>query len=112
MVQSESFRTLAFFAHSGLREILTPFGDREMADEWKMYVPPAAAWIMLGGEVLHDLCFKQASETSESALLTPEKWQMWKDRFFALADPTDIDEHCQGLSREAAEEMVRIEQKI
>jgi hypothetical protein len=112
MVQSEDFRSLASYAHSGFRQILTPFRDREMADEWKMYVPPAAAWIMLGGVVLHDLCFNQASDTSESALFTPEKWQTWKDRFFALADQTDIDEHCQGLSRQAAEEMARIEQQI
>jgi hypothetical protein len=112
MVQSEEFRSLASYASDAFDEILESFDGREMADEWKMYIPPAAAWIMLGGEVLHDLCFNQASETSESALFTPEKWEVWKDRFLALADQTDIDEHCQGLSREAAEEMVRIEQKI
>lgn len=112
MVQSEDFRTLASYANDAFDEILESFDDREMADEWKVYIPPAAAWIMLGGEVLHDLCFNQASETSESALFTPEKWQMWKDRLLALADQMDIDEHCQGLSREAAEDMERIEQKI
>jgi hypothetical protein len=112
MVQSEDFRSMASYGPCAFREILTSFDDREMADEWKMYIPPAVAWIMIGGEVLHDLCLKRVSyEWNSAAIFTPERWQTWKDRFFALADQADIDEHCQSLSREAAKEMERIEQK-
>jgi hypothetical protein len=112
MVQSEKFRSLASYAHCAFQEILSSFDDREMADEWKMYIPPAVAWIMIGGEVLHDLCSKrEPSAWNQSAIFTPERWQLWKDRFLELADQTDIDEHCQNLSKEAAEEMDRIEQR-
>jgi hypothetical protein len=112
MVQSEDFRSLASYGPCAFRDILSSFNDREMADEWKMYIPPAAAWIMIGGEVLYDLCSKRVpSEWNQSAIFTPERWQIWKDRFSALADQTDINEHCQSLSREAAKEMERIEQR-
>jgi hypothetical protein len=111
MVQSAEFRSLAAYADDAFQEILTPFDDREMADEWKMYIPPAVAWIMIGGEVLHDLCSKRVpSEWDQSATFTPERWQIWKDRVWALASLEDIDEHCQSLSRQAADEMERIEQ--
>jgi hypothetical protein len=56
MAQSEDFRSLASYADDAFQEILTPFDNREMADEWKMYIPPAAVWIMVGGEALHYLC--------------------------------------------------------
>ncbi|KAI4842066.1 hypothetical protein E4T44_07532 [Aureobasidium sp. EXF-8845] len=113
MVQSEDFRSLASYGPCAFREILTSFDDREMADEWKMYISPAVAWIMIGGEVLHELCSKRVpSQWNQSAMFTPERWQIWKDRFLALADQTDIDEHCQSLSKEAAKEMERIEQKV
>jgi len=111
MVQSEDFRDLATYARIAFKEILEPFDDREMADEWKMYIPPAAAWVRIGGDVLYDLCFKKTSEEKKFVMFTPESWRVWKDRFAALADDEDIDERCQGLSREAAEEMERIEQK-
>ncbi|KAH0287527.1 hypothetical protein M436DRAFT_57577 [Aureobasidium namibiae CBS 147.97] len=112
MVQSKDFRSLAIYACDALKEILEPFDDREMADEWKMYIPPAAAWVGIGGEVLYDLCFKKTSEETEFARFTPESWGVWRDRFAALADDKEIDERCQGLSRTAAEEMKRIEQRV
>ena len=102
---------MASYAVAAFNEIQEPFNDRDMADEWRMYIPPAAAWIDIGGELLYDLCFKKTSGTKKSALFAPEGWQMWKDRFAVLADQTDIDERCQGLSREAANEMERIEQR-
>ncbi|KAI4851203.1 hypothetical protein E4T44_02280 [Aureobasidium sp. EXF-8845] len=113
MVQNEEFRSLASYAPCAFAEIISSFDDREMADEWKMYIPPATAWIMIGGEVLHDLCSKKVpSQWNQSAMFTPDRWQIWKDRFLALADQTDVDEHCQSLSREAAQEMERIEHKV
>lgn len=111
MVQSEDFRSLATYACDAFEEIREPFDNREMADEWRMYIPPAAAWIRIGGQVLYDLCFEQTSEEKEFAVFTSKSWRMWKDRFAAFADDKDIDEHCQGLAKEAAEEMRGIEHK-
>ena len=112
MVQSEDFRSLATYACDAFQEISEPFDTREMADEWKMYIPPATAWIRIGGEVLYGLCFKnETSEEKESAMITAERWQVWKERFLALEDDEGIDELCRGLAREAANEMKRIERK-
>lgn len=111
MVQSEDFRSLATYACDAFEEIREPFDNREMADEWKMYIPPAAAWIRIGGQVLYDLCFEKALDAKEFLMFTPESWRMWTERFAALADEKDIDERCQGLAREAAIDMAMIEQR-
>jgi hypothetical protein len=67
---------------------------------------------MIGGEVLHDLCSKrEPSAWNQSAIFTPERWQIWKDGFLALAGQTDIDERCRNFSSEAAKEMGRIDQR-
>jgi hypothetical protein len=112
MVQSEDFRSLASYGPCAFRDILSSFDDREMADEWKMYIPPAVAWIMIGGEMLYDLCSKsEPSAWNQTAMFTPGIWQTWKDRLLELASQANIDEYCQCLSREAAGEMERIEQR-
>jgi hypothetical protein len=109
-VQSEDFRSLASYAGDAFQELLTPFHDREMADEWKMYIPPAAAWIMISSKVLHDLCLKgETSAETQSEEFNPVVWRTWKHRLLELADQTDIDECCRNLSREAVNEMGRIE---
>lgn len=51
MVQSEDFRSLVTYACDAFEVISEPFDNREMADEWKMYIPPASAWIAIGGKV-------------------------------------------------------------
>ena len=112
MVQSEDFRSLATYACNAFQEISEPFDTREMADEWKMYIPPAAAWIRIGGGVLYGVCSKkETSEEKEAAMITSERWQAWKERFVALEDDKGINEYCRGLAREAANEMKRIERK-
>ncbi|KAK6000886.1 hypothetical protein QM012_002969 [Aureobasidium pullulans] len=102
------------FAASLFDNILQPFDEnRELADEWKMYIPPAAVWIMISGQVVHDLCFKGRTARENQAELrddaSPEIWMQVKKRFATLSEQTDIDDHCQGLAKEAAQEMERIE---
>jgi hypothetical protein len=112
MAQSEDFRSLASYADDAFQEILTPFDNREMADEWKMYIPPAAVWITIGGEALHYLCSRgEPFALDQSVMFTLEIWQTWKDRFLELASQDNIDEHCQSLSRKAADEMEQIERR-
>lgn len=103
-----------FYADRAFDNILQPFDEtREMADEWKMYIPPAAVWITISGEVLYDLCFKERTveESQVARRVSPQIWSQAKQRFAALAEQMDIDDHCRGLAREAAEEMERIEQQ-
>jgi hypothetical protein len=112
MVQSEDFRSLASYAGDAFEELLKPFDDREMADDWKMYIPPAAAWIMISGEVLHDFYLKgETSAETQSEEFNPVVWRTWKYRLLELATQEDIDEKCQSLSRKAADEMEQIEQR-
>lgn len=105
-----------FYADSAFWNILHPFDEtREMADEWKMYIPPAALWITISGQAVHDLYFKdqgiEESKVVHRNRSSPQTWLQVKQRFAALAEQTDIDDHCRGLAKEAAEEMERIEQK-
>lgn len=115
MTRSEISRSM-FYANRAFWNILQPFDDtRELADEWKMYISPAAVWITISGEVLHDLCFKERTTEDDQVASrdgsSPERWIEVRKRFAELAEQMDIDDHCRGLAREAAEEMGRIEQK-
>ncbi|KAG9943268.1 hypothetical protein KCU85_g8798, partial [Aureobasidium melanogenum] len=87
-----------FYADSAFSNIMAPFDKtREMADEWKMYIPPATIWIIISGQAVHHLCFKQRNENSQVLHRdgsSPEIWVKVKQRFAELAKQTDIDDRC------------------
>jgi hypothetical protein len=73
---------------------------------------PAAAWIMISGEVLHDLCLKgETSAETQSEEFNPVVWRTWKHILLELATQEDIDGKRQSLPRKAAVEMEQIEQR-
>ncbi|TIA64013.1 hypothetical protein D6C76_09707 [Aureobasidium pullulans] len=97
---------MMYHAHDAFNEIELPFDDeREMADEWKMYIPPAEAWMSIAGEKLFGLCFDKSA-------FNADRWALWKQRFAELAEQEDIDERCRGFARKAVEKMRGIEQRV
>ena len=110
---------MMYHAHDAFNEIELPFDDeREMADEWKMYIPPAEAWMSIAGEKLSGLCFDKSvihsAEPHEriQKAFNADRWALWKQRFAELAEQEDIDERCRGLARKAVEKMRGIEQRV
>ncbi|CAD0110875.1 unnamed protein product, partial [Aureobasidium uvarum] len=115
--RTDVFTSSMDYANIAFWEILPPFDEgREMADEWKMYIPPAAVWIEICGKVLYEYCFMErgavASNVIQGQTLYRERWVKVKQRFEALAEQVEIDDHCRGLAREAAKEMQRIEESV
>ncbi|KAI4726158.1 hypothetical protein E4T49_06103 [Aureobasidium sp. EXF-10728] len=115
--RTDIFTPNMHYANIAFREILQPFDDsRGMAEEWKMYIPPAAVWISICGKVLYECCVREsgaaASEVGHIEKSDLERWKQVQQRFEALRKQVDIDEHCRGLASQAAEEMKRIEQSF
>ncbi|KAI5237087.1 hypothetical protein E4T43_08182 [Aureobasidium subglaciale] len=119
MQKSEDWKTeMAFHAHDAFKEVMDGFDEeeREVADAWKMWIPPAVAWIEIAGDVLHKLCFEEkgVGGIERSAMMKSfcaERWAEWKSRFEELAAQEEIDEHCRFLARRAAMKMQATEMR-
>jgi hypothetical protein len=97
-----------------------PYDDtRELKDEWRMYVPPAATWILIAGSKIRELCFMDAlpeEDNGHTARLQwggrtycPGRWMFWKQRFQQLAEDTAIDVQCHEYAKQAFEYMDKLD---
>ncbi|KAI5195569.1 malic acid transporter [Aureobasidium subglaciale] len=117
LLRSDDWKTeMAFHAHDAMREVMDGFDEeeREVADAWKMWIPPAVAWIEIAGEVLFKLCFdeRDVKDDEQPALMKTfyaERWGEWKKRFEEMTEQEEIDGSCRHLVRQAAEKMQDIE---
>ncbi|KAI5204342.1 hypothetical protein AUEXF2481DRAFT_27210 [Aureobasidium subglaciale EXF-2481] len=121
MLRSDGCPDLSFFASIAMDEgVDLPYDSkRELHEEWRMYVPPAATWIMVAGSKIRELCF--VDELPEAAnrhsvrshwggrTYCPARWRFWKQRFDELARDTSIDERCQDFATQAARAMERLD---
>ena len=85
--------------------------DYDMPEEQrraKTNVPPAAVWIMLAGEQIHDHC-KQGDATQERGL-NLRRWSLWKRKFGEIAEHQGLASDVKDWASKAASEMDKIEQ--
>ncbi|KEQ90549.1 hypothetical protein AUEXF2481DRAFT_33880 [Aureobasidium subglaciale EXF-2481] len=109
---------MAFHAHDAFREVTDGFDEeeREVADAWKMWIPPAVAWIEIAGEMLPKFLFEEkgVGHVEQPAMMKSfraEEWREWKSRFGETAEQGEIDEHSRYLARQTAEKMQGLEVK-
>lgn len=110
---------MQFHASNAMVEgVERPYDEtREVQYEWRVYLPPAAIWILGAGEKLHSLCFEDVaggivnppSPRWPGRGFQPERWGVWKQRFADLASDVEIDERCRGFAARAAEKMGMLE---
>ncbi|KAI4740849.1 hypothetical protein E4T50_08735 [Aureobasidium sp. EXF-12298] len=84
---------------------------RELPEEWRMYIPPAATWILIAGSKIRGLCFTdELPETANQHSIRcrwggrtfcSRRWDFWKRRFQQLAEDTAISDRCQGYAKQA-----------
>ncbi|KAG9693694.1 hypothetical protein KCU95_g6347, partial [Aureobasidium melanogenum] len=92
---------------------------RQLQEEWRMYIPPAATWILIAGSKIRELCFMD--ELSEAAnqhsirsqwggrTYCPRRWEFWKRRFEQLAEDAAIDGPCQQYAEQAYDAMAKLD---
>ncbi|KAI4728941.1 hypothetical protein E4T49_03311 [Aureobasidium sp. EXF-10728] len=121
MVRADGNPNVSFAAsHAMYNGADRPYDDtREVKEEWRMYIPPAATWILIAGSKIRDLCFMD--ELPEAAnnhtirskwggrAYCPERWQFWKQRFEQLAEDVLIGDRCQEYAKQAFEAMNQLE---
>jgi hypothetical protein len=123
MIRANDKPKVSFPASIAMEEGLDkPYDEtRELKEEWRMYVPPAATWVLIAGSKIHELCLmdqlpeddNQHSVRSRWGGRTycQERWVFWKQRFQQLAEDTAIDARCQGYAKQAFEAMCKLDNK-
>ena len=99
--------SMSFFASMALTaDVARPCVTSEDQRGTKIFVPPAATWILLAGECLYSLC--QCNQRQ----LSLKNWLLWKQGFGELAANEALEEHVRDICRRAAMEMARIEEML
>ncbi|KAG9693587.1 hypothetical protein KCU95_g6872, partial [Aureobasidium melanogenum] len=88
---------------------------RESQEEWRMYIPPAATWILIAGSKIREVCYmKELPEAANQhpvrsqwggRTYCPRRWDFWKRRFRSLAEDVAIDDRCRGYAKQAHDAM-------
>jgi len=97
-----------------------PYDDtRELREMWRMYLPPAATWIMIAGSKIRELCFMdQLPEDDNKHSVQSQwggrtycsgRWTFWKRRFWELAWDTAIDIPCRVYAKTAHKVMDQLD---
>lgn len=89
-----------------------------------MYVPPAATWILLAGEKIHELCKSDADRKDGAPGATPAgddwlwgkgrgfsvgRWALWKKRFEEIATISGLSDDVRDIAARAARAMRKVE---
>ena len=80
---------------------------------------PAATWILIAGERLHELCHGDMPEANGGFVtyrqwprrFCEERWTFWKQRFRELEEPSGIDDQYRGMVSKATEKMEQLERR-
>lgn len=85
-----------------------------------MYVPPAATWILLAGESIHQLCKTDHNRKDGAPGSTPsnvswlwgkgrgyslERWAFWRGRFSDIARSPNLSDEVKDIASRAASAM-------
>lgn len=97
----------------GLEESYSPDEVRK----WRLYIPPAAIWLLIAGAKLHELCFSAVPEASLRIITAKswprtfceERWAFWKQRLLEMAQPPGLDEECRELALRTIAKMEEFE---
>lgn len=97
-----------------------PYDDtRELQEEWRMYVPPAATLMMIAGRKIRELCFMNQLHADDNKHSVQSKWggrtysagrwTFWKQRFRQLAVSSVIDVQCREHAKKAYQAMDKLD---
>jgi len=98
--------------------------QRDVKDDPEIYVPAAAACIMIAGEKIrgYDDEFPPGELTGRPASGGPlwegkhgyceGRWRLWKERFLAVSQESGILEQTKMVAKDAHDEMERIDQDV
>ncbi|KAI4851586.1 hypothetical protein E4T44_02040 [Aureobasidium sp. EXF-8845] len=121
MVRANDKPKVSFPASIAMDEGLDkPYDEaRELEEEWRMYLPPAATWILIAGSKMRELSFTDQLPENDNQhsvrsrwggrTYCPERWMFWKQRFQQLVEDTRIDARCRAYARQALEAMDKLD---
>ncbi|MCJ1268949.1 hypothetical protein MMC22_008837, partial [Lobaria immixta] len=104
----------------------TPYQTPDQQREAEIYVPPAATWILLAGEKIHELCkgdYNRHEPARPSGAMASwlwcgdrgyslGRWEYWKQRFGEIAMTQGLQDGVKDLARRALSKMDMIESQM
>lgn len=118
---------MSFHAEISLMQgIEVPYQTSEQQGRGVMNVPPAATWILLAGEKIHELCKSDHDRKDGAPGSVPAnewlwgkgrgfsvgRWELWQKRFGEIAGTQGLRDDVRDLAARANSEMERIESQI
>jgi hypothetical protein len=123
--QVKDVKGMVFHAEGSMRNgPEAPYQTKEQKYRARMYIPPAAMWILLAGKKLYQLCkddYERNDHPSSFQLsnddlgwkggsgLCIERWKFWKQKFSTIARMEDVGSAVREKAERATAEMERIE---
>ena len=115
---------MSFHAEVSLMQgIEVPCQTLEQHRRAAVNVPPAATWVLLAGESIHELCRNDHDRQDGGPGSTPDgdewlwakgrgyslgRWAFWKKRFSEIAVTEDLTDGIKDIAARAASEMEKI----
>ena len=117
---------MSFHAEVGFKQgIEVLYNTPEQRQRAIIYVPPAATWILIAGDIIYGLCKNDHDRTAvERGFSKPsgewlwtgrdwgfslERWAFWKKRFGEIAMTQELRDSIKDIAARANSEMERIE---
>lgn len=89
-------------------------GDKHLvkAQEWKVLVPVATAWIVIAGKPIYKMCLCDQGASQNlyhKRIWNKPKWEHWKDQLRSSENRHDFEEECREYATRALAKVVEVE---
>jgi hypothetical protein len=96
--------------------IESPHNDEHFvkAQEWKVLLPVATAWIMIAGKIIYKTCLEDHGASlnlHSKRVWNRSRWELWKEQLRVFENRQDFDEECRGCATRALAKMVEVEEE-
>jgi hypothetical protein len=85
------------------------------AQEWKVLLPAATAWIMIAGKTIYKTCLDDQGsklDLHNERVWDKSRWELWKEQLRGFEDRHDFGEEYRGCATRALAKMVEVEEEF
>jgi hypothetical protein len=82
------------------------------AQEWKVLLPVATAWIIIAGKTIYKTCLEEHGASlnlHSKRVWNIPRWELWKAQLRVSESKHDFNEECRGCATRALAKMVEVE---
>jgi hypothetical protein len=84
------------------------------AQEWKVLLPAATAWITIAGKTIYKTCLEDHGaglDLHSQRVWDRARWELWKEQLRGFENRLDFDQKCRGCATRALAKIVKVEEE-